>query len=49
MRLLLVMVGLLALGGCASARVNVDLDSCEPRGQIDGIMVGTCRQVKVVN
>lgn len=34
--------------GCASARVNVDLDSCEERGKIDGIRVAQCQPVKVV-
>ena len=39
---------LLSLSACASSRVNVDLESCQDRGKIDGIRVGSCEPVKVV-
>jgi type IV pilus biogenesis protein CpaD/CtpE len=48
MRTVLAVIALVVMAGCASARVNVDLDSCETRGQIDGIRVGSCQPVKVV-
>jgi hypothetical protein len=28
--------------GCAARRVNVDLDSCQERGKIDGTRIGQC-------
>lgn len=42
------LVVLLVVSGCATARVNVDLDSCQSRGKIDGIQVGSCIPVKIV-
>jgi hypothetical protein len=48
MKGLLVVLLFMVLAGCATARVNVDLDSCEKRGSIDGINVGSCQPVKVV-
>ena len=39
---------LLTIAGCSTSRVNVDTDSCQSRGVIDGIKVGSCEVVKVV-
>jgi hypothetical protein len=33
---------LVIAAGCASTKVNVDLDSCSERGKLDGIRVGQC-------
>lgn len=39
---------LLALVGCSSGQINVDLDSCAERGKIDGVRVGQCQPAKMV-
>jgi hypothetical protein len=36
------------LTGCASSRVNVDFDSCQSRGVLDGVKVSSCETVKNV-
>lgn len=47
-KILLSLLVVLMITGCASSRVNVDMDSCQSRGVIDGIKIFSCDQVKVV-
>lgn len=48
LRVIFLVAVLVAVTGCGTARVNVDMDSCESRGKLDGIRVGSCIPVKVV-
>lgn len=34
--------------GCANAQVNVDFDSCQQRGVLDGVKVAQCKEAKNV-
>ena len=38
---------LLCLSGCAGIQVNVDYDTCQPRGKLDGVKIYVCKYVDV--
>lgn len=44
----LILILLVLISGCATSQQNVDLDSCVPRGTIDGIHVARCKPVTQV-
>lgn len=46
--ILFLAIALLVVGCSTASKVNVDLDSCAKRGQIDGINVAQCETVKIV-
>jgi hypothetical protein len=49
MNMILALVTLgLSLAGCASSRVSIDIDSCNPRGVLDGIKISDCEIAKKV-
>lgn len=48
MRAFLMVLSILLLQSCAASLVNVDFDTCQQRGVLDGVKVAQCKQVKNV-
>jgi hypothetical protein len=36
------------LSACSTNQVNVDMDSCQQRGVVDGVKIGKCKEAKMV-